>query len=346
MTNVNRQWCVKDVPGGNMMALVREQFAYREAEIPVTEEGEILIRNVYFSCDPMNHAWVKGLGGRFAAIPAGKPMRGGVAGRIVASRHPDFRVGEAVTGFLEWADYVTTGAYDCTGTPLQRIPDGFSLASGLATLGMTGLCAYFGVSDIGRPQLGDTMVVSGAAGAIGSVAGQLGRIAGARVIGIAGGPEKCALLTEELGFEAAIDYKNEDVTNRLQELCPNGIDVFFDNVGGSILDKGLANMARRGRIVICGGISGYNAPSPGLFNHMMLAVQGCTMGGFFYFDYVGRFAEGVARLARWMKARQIKEILTVADGFEAVPDAALGQFAGTNKGKQLVKIADDPQNSP
>ncbi len=344
MTNLNRQWCVADAPGSDGMALARKQFAYHEAAIPVLQDGEILIRNVYFSCDPMNHAWVKGLGGRFAAIPVGNPMRGSVAGRIIASRHPDFRAGEAVTGFLEWSDYVTTGACDLTGTPLQRIPDGFSMASGLATLGMTGLCAYFGVSDIGKPQLGETMVVSGAAGAIGSVAGQLGLIAGARVIGITGGAQKCALLTDELGFEAAIDYKNEDVPSRLAELCPKGIDVFFDNMGGTILDAALASMARRGRIVICGGISGYNKPAYGLKNHLMLAIQGCTMGGFFYFDHVGRFAEGMDRLARWLKAGHIKEILTVADGFEAVPDAALGQFAGTNTGKQLVKISDDPKD--
>ncbi|MDO5675405.1 MAG: NADP-dependent oxidoreductase [bacterium] len=342
MAEINRQWCVADVAGGEGMALSREQFAYREAEIPTLQEGEVLIRNVYFSCDPMNHAWVKGLGERFSAIPIGSPMRGGVAGRVVASRHPDFKEGEAVTGFLEWADYVASGSLDLTGTPLQRIPEGFPLASGLATLGMTGLCAYFGVADIGKPKLGDTMVVSGAAGAIGTVAGQLGRIAGARVIGIAGGPEKCALLTRELGFAATIDYKKEDVASRLQALCPNGIDVFFDNVGGAILDSALANMARGGRIVICGGISGYNAPAAGLHNHLMLAIQGCTMAGFFYFDRVGRFGEGVARLATWLKAGQIKEILTVAEGIDSVPDAALGQFAGSNIGKQLVKIADDP----
>ncbi len=342
MTEINRQWCVADAPGSDGMALSRAQFAYCETEIPALQKGEVLIRNVYFSCDPMNHAWVKGMGDRFSAIPVDSPMRGGVAGRVIASRHPDFRKGDAVTGFLEWSDYAITGSLDLTGTPLQRIPKGFSLVSGLATLGMTGLCAYFGVADIGKPKLGDTMVVSGAAGAIGTVAGQLGRIAGARVIGIAGGPEKCGLLTGELGFAAAIDYKAEDVNSRLQALCPNGIDVFFDNVGGAILDCALANMARGGRIVICGGISGYNAPAAGLHNHLMLAIQGCTMGGFFYFDRVGRFGEGVARLARWLKTGAIKEILTVAEGFEAVPDAALGQFAGTNKGKQLVKIADDP----
>jgi NADPH-dependent curcumin reductase CurA len=344
MKTVNRQWCVAAAPDNGGLSLVREQFAYNESEIPDPASGEVLIRNVYFSCDPMNHAWVKGLGDRFIPIPVGNPMRGGVAGRVVSSRHPDFKVGDAVTGFLDWADYVTTGPIDRMGAPIQRIPAEFELASGLATLGMTGLCAYFGVSDIGKPQLGDTMVVSGGAGAIGSVAGQLGRIAGARVIGIVGDQKKCDLLTQDLGFDAAINYKTEDVMQRLTELCPEGIDVFFDNVGGTLLDIGLANMARRGRIVICGGISGYNAAPHGLLNHMILAIKGCTMGGFFFFDLISRFTEGVARLAHWMKKGQLKEILTVVEGFESVPDAALGQFSGTNTGKQLVKIAEDPQS--
>jgi NADPH-dependent curcumin reductase CurA len=338
----NRQWCVADAPGGAGLGLTREQFEYREAAVPEPAEGEVLIRNCYFSCDPMNHAWVKGLEERFQAIPVGQTMRGGVAGRIVRSRHPDFTAGEAVTGFLEFADYVTTGAFDRTGTPLQRVPAGFPLASGLATLGMTGLCAYFGLADFGRPRLGDTVVVSGAAGAIGSIAGQLARLSGARVIGIAGGPRKCALLTGDLGFDAAIDYKAEDVPARLAALAPRGIDVFFDNVGGAILDAALANMAHGGRIVICGGIAGYNAPAPGLHNHMALAMRGCTMSGFFFFDYVGRFREGVERLAGWMRAGHLKEVLDVAEGFDKVPEAALGQFLGANVGKQLVKIADDP----
>lgn len=342
MTDMNRQWCVADAPGGSGLGLTREQFEYREAAIPEPRDGEVLIRNVYFSCDPMNHAWVKGMEERFRAIPIGQPMCGGVAGRVAASRHPDFKPGDAVTGFLEFADYVTTGAFDRTGTPLQRIPADFSLASGLATLGMTGLCAYFGLADIGKPTLGDTVVVSGAAGAIGTIAGQLAKLSGARVIGIAGGGSKCAMLTGELGFDAAIDYKAEDVAARMAELAPRGIDVFFDNVGGGILDAALANMAHGGRIVICGGIAGYNAQAPGLHNHMALAMRGCTMAGFFFFDHVGRFAEGVARLADWMRGGHIKEVLDIADGFDKVPEAALGQFMGANRGKQLVKIVEDP----
>ncbi|MBI1181498.1 MAG: zinc-binding dehydrogenase [Alphaproteobacteria bacterium] len=342
MTQVNRQWCVADAPGSAGLGLTREQFEYRESAVPEPAEGEVLIRNVYFSCDPMNHAWVKGMEERFVAIPVGQPMCGGVSGRVMKSRHPDFKEGDAVTGFLEFADYTTTGAFDRTGTPLQRIPDGFSLASGLATLGMTGLCAYFGMTDFGRPRLGDTVVVSGAAGAIGTVAGQLAKLCGARVIGIAGGSRKGAMLRDDLGFDATIDYKNEDVPARLAALCPDGIDVFFDNVGGAILDAALANMAHGGRLVICGGIAGYNSQAPGLQNHMALAMRGCTMSGFFFFDYVGRFREGVDRLARWMNAGQVKEVLDVADGFDTVPEAALGQFAGANMGKQLVRIADDP----
>lgn len=340
--DVNRQWVVADAAGGNGLGLTRDQFEYRETTVPEIGDGEMLVRSVYFSCDPMNHAWVKGLEERFTAIPVGAPMCGGVAGRVVTSRHPDFKPGDAVTGFMEFADYVATGPMDRTGTALQRIPDGFSLASGLATLGMNGLCAYFGMGDFGHVKPGDTVVVSGAAGAIGSVAGQLARLSGARVIGIAGGPKKCAMLTGELGFDAAIDYKAEDVMARMAALCPDGIDVFFDNVGGAILDAALANMAHGGRIVICGGIATYNAPGPGLQNHMALAMRACTMSGFFFFDYVARFAEGVKRLGALMKAGQIKEVLDVAEGFDAYPEAALGQFEGRNIGKQLVKIAEDP----
>ncbi|MGE0668795.1 MAG: NADP-dependent oxidoreductase [Sphingomonadales bacterium] len=342
MSETNRQWVVADAAGGNGLGLTRDQFEYREAAVPEIGDGEMLVRSVYFSCDPMNHAWVKGLEERFKAIPIGEAMCGGVAGRVMKSRHPDFKPGDAVTGFMEFQDYVATGSHDRTGTPLQRIPDGFDLASGLATLGMNGLCAYFGMGDFAHVKPGDTVVVSGAAGAIGSVAGQLARLSGARVIGIAGGPQKCALLTGELGFDAAIDYKAEDVPSRMAALAPEGIDVFFDNVGGAILDAALANMAHGGRIVICGGIATYNAPGPGLQNHMALAMRACTMSGFFYFDYVARFAEGVKRLATLMKAGEIREVLDIADGFDAYPDAALGQFLGRNIGKQLVKVADDP----
>ncbi len=342
MEEMNRQWCVAMPHEGVALSLERKHFSYQETKMPKLEDGELLIRAVYFSCDPMNHAWVKGLPGRFEPIPVGSPMRGGVAGRVVASKHPEFQVGEAVTGFLDWADFTTSRGLDYTGTPLQRIPAGFSLATGLATLGMTGLCAYFGMTEIGKPKAGDVVVVSGAAGAIGSIAGQIARIAGARTVGIAGGPKKCAYLKDALGYDDAVDYKTGDVLENLSQVCPQGIDVFFDNVGGSVLDAALANMAHHGRIVICGGMSSYDGAGVGITNHMMLAIQACSMEGFFYFDYVDRFSVGIERLSEWLKVGKITEVLDIAEGFDAVPDAALGQFAGANLGKQLVRIADDP----
>jgi NADPH-dependent curcumin reductase CurA len=340
LSNDNRQWFVAQASTSDGIGLERACFGQRVGARPEPGPGEILIRNVYFACDPMNHAWVKGLEARFEAIPVGGIMRGGVAGRVVASRHPDFAVGDAVTGFLDWADYTTSNGSDYTGTPLQRVPRDLPLASGLATLGMTGHCAYFGLFDIGRPRPGDTVVVSGAAGAIGTVALQLARLSGCRTIGIAGGGRKCRYLQEVLGADGTIDYKNESVPDRLKELCPQGIDVFFDNVGGPLLDAALAQLARGARVVICGGIAGYNSEVAGLRNHLMLAIQGASMAGFFYFDHVHRLAEANARLAGWLRSGAVQEVLDVAEGFDAVPDAALGQFAGKNLGKQLVRIAE------
>ena len=342
MQMTNRQWCVAMPHDGDALRLSREHFAYCETDVPEPKDGDVLVRSVYFSCDPMNHAWVKGVPGRFDPIPVGHPMRGGVAGRVVASKHPGYKVGDAVAGFLDWADFTKCRGIDYMGLALQRIPDGFSLATGLATLGMTGLCAYFGMTEIGKPKAGDVVVVSGAAGAIGSIAGQIARRFGARVVGIAGGPQKCDHLTEALGYTDAIDYQSGDITEKLQRVCPQGIDVFFDNVGGPILDGALASMARHGRIVICGGMSSYDGSGYGITNHMMLAIQSCTMAGFFYFDYLDRFPAAIERLGAWLKAGEIKEVLDVAEGFDSVPDAAIGQFAGANLGKQLVRIADDP----
>ena len=346
MDAINRQWVVTDAPGAAGMQLETAQFGRREVPIPEPADGEVLIRNVFFACDPINHAWVKGLGGRLEPLRPGSPMCGGTAGRVIASRHPDFSPGDAVSGFLALSDYVTCGSVDRAGAPLQRLPADATLASGLATLGMTGLCAYFGMADIGRPRPGDTVVVSGAAGAIGRIAGQLGRLAGARVVGIAGGAGKCAVPVEQLGFDAAIDYKNEDIALRLQELCPTGIDVFFDNVGGVILDTALINMALGGRIVICGGISTYNAESAGLKNHLMLAVRGCSMTGFYFFDLAERFPEGVSRLAGLMRSGAIREVLDVAEGFDTMPEASTRQFMGGNIGKTLVRICNPSTFAP
>jgi NADPH-dependent curcumin reductase CurA len=338
--DVNRRWEVARAPDNAGIALTPDVFARGQSEVPSPRPGELLIRAVYFSPDPMNHAWVRGIPGKFAAIPVGHAMRGGIAGRVVASQHPEWRVGDGVTGFLEWQDYSISDGNDRLGTPLQRIPANVSLASGLATLGMTGLCAWLGVTEIGRTHPGDTVLVSGASGAIGSIAGQVARLAGARVIGIARGAAKCAAV-RSLGFDDVIDFSAGDLVPAIAHAAPRGVDVYFDNVGGPMLDAALLNLAHGARIVICGATAHYAGPTP-ITNHLMLALSGASMTGFYYFDHVARWAEGRERLAAWLAAGSIRELLDVAEGFEAVPAAALAQFSGGNTGRKLVRIAEDP----
>jgi NADPH-dependent curcumin reductase CurA len=343
---VNRRWQVAKSPrsGGvadsGGLALSADVFAPGEAEVPQPGAGELLVRSVYFSPDPMNHAWVRGIPGKFDPIAVGDAMKGGIAGRVVASRHPDWQVGDGVTGFLEWQDFALSDGTDRLGVPLQRVPPGVSLASGLATLGMTGLCAWIGVTEIGRTRPGDTVLVSGASGAIGSIAGQVARLAGARTIGIARGPAKCGAV-RSLRFDDVIDFNAGDLTAQIARLAPKGVDVFFDNVGGPMLDAALVNLAHGARIVICGATAHYGGPTP-ITNHLQLAMRGATMAGFFYFDHAANWPEGRARLAAWLADGSITELLDVAEGFDAVPAAALGQFSGGNTGRKLVRIADDP----
>lgn len=342
----NRQWVVARPPqsGGlrhqGGLALTEDVFGRAEEPVGVLDEGQVLIRAMWFSPDPMNHAWVRGLPGKFDAIAIGQPMKGGVAGRVIASRHPEWREGDGVTGFLDWSDYSISNGVDGMGVPLQRVPTGLPLESGLATLGMTGLCAWLGMTEIGKPRPGDTVLVSGASGAIGSIAGQIARLAGARAIGIARGPAKCEMV-RSLGYDHVIDALSGDLTTLVAESAPEGIDAYFDNVGGPMLDAALANLAHGARVVICGATAHYGGPTP-VTNHLMLAMKGATMAGFFYFDHIARWPEGRGRLARWLAAGKIKEVLDVSDGFDSVPEAALAQFRGGVTGRKLVRIADDP----
>jgi len=327
-------------PNSRGLALTAEVFGAGEVEVPEPGAGELLIRNVYFSPDPMNHAWVRGIPGKFDPIAVGGAMKGGVAGRVVASNHPDWQIGDGVTGFLEWQDYALSDGTDRLGVALQRVPAGVDLASGLGVLGMTGLCAWLGLTDIGRPKPGDTVLVSGASGAIGSIAGQIARLAGARAIGIARGAAKCDAV-RRLGFDAVIDYAEGDLVSQIAAEAPDGVDVFFDNVGGPMLEAALLNLAHGARIVICGATAHYEGPTP-ITNHLTLAMRGASMAGFFYFDHVARLPEGRARLGRWLADGSIRELLDIAEGFDAVPEAALGQFNSGNTGRKLVRIADDP----
>jgi hypothetical protein len=317
-------------------------FAYREAAVPRPRDGELLVRTLYLSFDPAMRGWMEDRPSYVPPVAIGEPMRAGAVGQVVESRAPGFAPGDFVQGTFGWQDWAAVAPGGLV--PVVKLPPGVPLTWPLGVLGITGLTAYFGLLDVGKPKAGETVVVSGAAGATGSVAGQIARLQGCRVIGIAGGPEKCRWLTDEARFDAAIDYKREDVAARLRELCPKGIDVFFDNVGGGILDAVLAQIADRARIVLCGGISAYNEKElpPGPRNLLALVVRRARMEGFIVLDYLPRMGEGIQALLGWVSRGEIRFQEDVQEGFENIPKTFLRLFQGRNRGKQLLKVADPP----
>jgi NADPH-dependent curcumin reductase CurA len=272
-----------------------------------------------------------------APVGIGDVMRALAAGEVIASNHPEIAVGDHVTGLLGVQEYAVAHG----GAVIKVDPGLAPLPVYLGTLGMPGMTAYFGLLDIGKPQPGETVVVSGAAGAVGGVVGQIAKIKGARAVGIAGGAEKCRYVVEELGFDAAIDYKAEDLDASLARHCPDGIDVYFDNVGGEILDAALARLARRARVVICGAISQYNATGAlqGPSNYLSLLVNHATMTGFVVSDYGDRYAEGAIEMAGWLAAGKLKSREDVAEGLETFPDTLLRLFSGENTGKLVLRVA-------
>jgi NADPH-dependent curcumin reductase len=330
----NRQWLLARRPEG---AIQDADFDFVETEAPTPGEGQVLVRNIMLSCDPTQRGWIAG-DTYLPAVKIGEVVRSGGAGRIEASNHPDYKVGDIVAGMVGWQDYVVMNPKG----QLHKLPTGAPLELAMSVLGMTGMTAYFGLIDVGRPLAGETVVVSGAAGATGSVVGQIAKIKGCRAIGVAGGAEKCRWLTEDLGFDAAIDYKSEKVRARLKELCPDGIDVFFDNVGGDVLDAALARLALRGRIVLCGGISAYNAtePPPGPRNYLNLVSRRGRMEGFLISDYAKRFGEAASVLGGWVREGKIKHRVDVQQGFENAPATLRRLFEGRNQGKQLLRVAE------
>ena len=336
MAEVNRQWLLAARPHG----MVKESdFRWNEATVPTPGEGEVLVRVLYLSFDPAMRGWMEDRPSYIPPVALGEPMRAGAVGRVVASRHPGFAAGDLVQGLFGWQDYAL--ANGALLGPGSKVPAGTPPTWPLGVLGITGLTAYFGMLDLGRPKAGETVVVSGAAGATGSIAGQVAKLQGARVVGIAGGPEKCDWLVREAHFDAAIDYKAEDVGARLSALCPKGVDVFFDNVGGAILDAVLGRIALRARVVLCGGISGYNEAEPpaGPRNLMNLVIQRGRMEGFIVIDYLPRFGEGVAALRRWLEEGRLAHQEDVQVGLENAPRTFLRLFRGENRGKQLLQIA-------
>ncbi len=314
-------------------------FRWVEEPAPAPGVDEVLVRNLYLSVDPTQRGWMA----RDTYLPAvkiGEVMRSFAVGRVEESRSAAYAVGDLVQGVFGWQDYVVVpGAGSAAPT---KLPPGVPIPLAMSALGLTGLTAYFGLLDVGRPAAGETVVVSGAAGATGSAVGQIARIKGCRVIGIAGGKDKCAWLVKEARFDAAIDYKSEDVGARLAELCPKGIDVYFDNVGGPLLDNALARLAMRGRVVICGAIANYNdtEQAPGPKNYMNLLIKRGRMEGFLVSDFMKRVPEAVAALAGWIMSGQLVDRVDVQEGLENAPATLRRLFRGENVGKQLLKIAD------
>ncbi|MCB1608280.1 MAG: NADP-dependent oxidoreductase [Xanthomonadales bacterium] len=329
----NRQFKLAHRPVGMVK---RSDFDFVQAPVPQPGDGEVLIRNRYLSLDPAMRGWMNEGKSYIPPVAIGEVMRAGAAGEVVASNHPRFAVGDSVVGVLGVQDYAISNGKGLTKVDPKLAP----LPVYLGTLGMPGMTAYFGILEVGELKSDDTVVVSGAAGAVGQVVGQIARIKGCRVVGIAGGADKCRYLTDELGFDAAIDYKSEDVKKALKQHCPKGIDVYFDNVGGEILDAALTQLAMHARIVICGAISQYNNTTAvkGPSNYLSLLVNRATMRGMVVFDYAARYGEAMAEMAGWMREGKLKTREDIVLGLETFPETLLKLFKGENTGKLVLKV--------
>ena len=335
MSERNRRLVLAERPSG----MVNERtIRMEETDIPVAGPGEALARVRYLSIDPTIRTWMDDAPGYLPPIAIDEVVRAGGIAEVIESNTPQYKLGELLFGMTGWQDYVIA---DEGARTMQSLPAGVSPTAALGVLGITGMTTYFGLLDVGRVQEGDVVVVSGAGGATGSTVGQIARIKGAgKVIGIAGGSEKCAWIVDELGFDAAIDYKSEDVAKRLREEAPQGIDLYFDNVGGEILDACLAQLAMRGRVVLCGAISGYNNDGrpTGPANYLSLLIRRGRMEGFIILDYFDRFPAGQAEMAGWLAAGKIKSAEHIVDGLEHAPDALNLLFTGGNTGKVIVRV--------
>lgn len=335
MTTTNHQFQLARRPVG---AIQRGDFNYAAEALRAPADGEVQIKVLYVSLDPAMRGWMnESKESYMPPVAIGEVMRAIGVGRVTASNNPAFAVGEHVSGILGVQEYALSN-----GQGLNKVdPKLAPLPLYLGALGMPGLTAYFGLLDVGQPKAGDTVLVSGAAGAVGTMVGQIAKIKGARVVGIAGGADKCRYLVEELGFDAAIDYKSEDIGAALQRHCPQGADVFFDNVGGEILDAALARLALNARIVICGAISQYNSTEPvkGPANYLQLLVKRATMKGVMVADYYPRAKEAIAEMGGWIAAGKLKTREDVVAGLETFPETFQRLFSGENKGKLVLQVA-------
>lgn len=332
----NRQFKLASRPVGMVK---RSDFEFVTTPAGDPGPGEALVKVLYLSLDPAMRGWMNAGRSYIAPVGIGDVMRAGGLGRVVASNDPGLAPGDTVVGMTGVQDYTVAKAKELTKVDPRLAPS----PRYLGALGMPGLTAYFGLLDIGQPKEGETVVVSAAAGAVGAVTGQIAKIKGCRAVGIAGGPDKCRYIVEELGFHAAVDYKNEDVRGGLARHCPKGIDIYFDNVGGDILDTALSLLARRARVIICGAISQYNNHEAiqGPRNYLSLLINHALMEGFVVFDYAARYPEGVKALAGWTIQGKLKAREDIVDGLETFPDTLQKLFRGENFGKLVIKVADE-----
>jgi NADPH-dependent curcumin reductase CurA len=331
--SMNRQIVLAELPQGR---LEPSHFSLRDGERPTPADGQVLVRSLYISLDAANRAWMQGATYR-SALKAGDVMAGGALAEVVESRAPGLAPGDLVfadTGWQEWAAVPARGL-----SPLPRLEP---LTHLLSVFGVAGLTAYFGLLECGRPKAGETVVVSAAAGSVGTLVGQIAKIKGCKVVGIAGGAEKCALLTRELGFDAAVDYKAGDLRRVLRATCPDGIDVYFDNVGGDILEACLFNMNLHGRIACCGAVSQYDGAAPAQGPRGvpgLIVTKRLTLQGFVVMDFYAKRDAALAELKAWVDEGKLVVREDVLEGLETLPAALVGLLAGENVGKRMVRIA-------
>ncbi len=332
MTQGNSQIVLAEIPQGKLSL---EHFRRKEADRPIPQDGEVLVRILYVSLDAANRAWMQGATYR-SALKAGDVMAGGALAEVVESRAPAFIAGDLVFADTGWQTYATLPA-----KRLAKLPRLDPLTHLLSVYGVAGLTAYFGLLECGQPKPGETVVVSAAAGSVGSIVGQIARLKGCRVVGIAGGAAKAALLTSELGFDAAVDYKAGDTRRALRAACPDGIDVYFDNVGGDIFEACLFNMANHGRIACCGAVSQYDGVTPKAGPRGvpgLIVTKRLHLRGFIVSDFDDQRAAALEQLTSWVQSGQLKVREDVIDGLESLPAALVGLLAGENIGKRMVKV--------
>ncbi|MFM5979074.1 MAG: NADP-dependent oxidoreductase [Sphaerospermopsis kisseleviana] len=340
-SSINRQWRLGSRPVGDIKV---SDFEYRQEPIPTPKAGEILIRNIYLSLDPTHRIWMSDRPQYMPPVEIGEVMRGLVLGIVEESKNPNFQRGDLVSGLLGWQDYalITTGDLPY----ITKIPQPLTvpLTAFMAVLSFIGCTAYFGLLDIGKPQPGETLVVSAASGAVGSLVGQIGKIKGCRVVGITSSDEKCRYLLEELGFDAAINYKTADLSPALAASCPHGIDIYFENVGGEILDAVLTQVNLNARIPLCGLISTYNTeePLPGPYNFSQILMKRVLIKGFIVTDYVPQWDLAFREMGQWIQQGKLKYQQEIVQGLENAPTAILKLFNGEKMGKLIVQISEQP----